>query len=69
MRWFYFKVHKIAEELKDSYINIEDDVAGFKNARNISPNIRDLPGGNCLWHGYVLAETEEEAMKAVFGAY
>lgn len=68
---YYFKLHKINE---DGSMEVHVDPSSwtkvdFTEARHLTPNLSDLPGGTCIWHGYVAADTPNEARETVMREY
>lgn len=46
--------------------------SGFQvepEARNLGEGLYDLPGGTGIWHGYIVAQSQEEAERLVAESY
>lgn len=68
--WYYFRLHKINND-GSMEMHLEE-VGVFQpdaSARRLSETLHDLPGGTCLWHGYVDAEDRNAAEVAVAANY
>ena len=66
MNWYYFRLHKIFQD-GTGEVNVEkvERAEIPSNARKLSEKLFDLPGGNCLWHGYIHATDKKSAESRV----
>lgn len=68
MNTYYFNLHRVYEDgSADVHVEKVEQVEG--GVRNLGNGLHDLPSGTGIWHGYIEANTPEEAKKKVAEAY
>lgn len=65
---YYFRLHGIYDD-RPARIHLEQVDSVEQGARDCGNGIHDLPGGNCIWHGYVEAASLLQAETKVIRAY
>jgi len=64
---YYFRLLKIQGDNMDVHVEPSEGVDA--EARNLGDGLYDLPGGDCIWHGYVEADDASTARQRVEQAY
>ena len=70
MNWYYFRLHKIyQDDTGEVHVDRVSQTEIPSNSRRLSDKLFDLPGGNCLWHGYIHATDKKSAKLRVIMYY